>query len=109
MIRAGIPNVVAACGSAWSPERTGLLSPWSEIGIVPDGDLAGSSLPARASSLRFRSRVRVAVLPPGSQPDDLAAEDLRSIVESALELERTTHPSVKIAGFRWKEDWTSND
>jgi DNA primase len=69
LLRAGVPNVCAACGSAWSPERTELLAPWETVILIPDGDPAGRKIEQRASSLRFGHEVRVVDLPDGSQPD----------------------------------------
>lgn len=65
----GAPWAMAACGSAWSGERTDLLEPWGKIILLPDGDAAGSRFPKRASGLRFSHDLRVATLPPGCQPD----------------------------------------
>ncbi len=63
LMRGGVPNVVAACGSAWSPERTELLAPWEEVVLLPDGDAAGRKFERRAAGLRFHVRLRTAVLP----------------------------------------------
>lgn len=81
----GAPWAVAACGSAWSPERTDLLAPWSRIILVPDGDAAGSKMANRASGLRFSHDLRMAQLPPGAQPDapDLAPGMLIRCLDSA--------------------------
>lgn len=73
-LRLGIRNVVAACGSAWSPERTALLEPWERVVLIPDGDAAGSKIEQRASSLRFAHDLFVAELPPGEQPDTVGPE-----------------------------------
>lgn len=83
LINAGVRNVVAACGSAWSDERTALLAPWGTIYLVPDGDAAGAKLPERATSLRLSHRVFVISLPPGTQPDDHSPGVLRDLLEEA--------------------------
>lgn len=69
LLRAGLLNVIAACGSAWTPERTELLEPWERIVLIPDGDPAGRKFERRTSSLRFGHEVRVVDLPLGTQPD----------------------------------------
>lgn len=85
MLRAGIPNVVAACGSAWSYERTDLLARrFSEVVLVPDGDAAGSKLVDRAApQLGARCDVRVVDLGAGKQPDDLTPVELVRAVRTA--------------------------
>lgn len=87
LLRVGIPNVVAVCGSAWSPERTELLAPWPEVVLMPDGDEAGDKLITRASSLRFTHDVKVAVLPRETQPEDHPPPDIRKCIREA-------HPPV---------------
>jgi DNA primase len=77
MLRAGVLNVVAACGSAWSAERTELLAPWPRVVLVPDGDAAGSKLETRAASLRFSSELLIVDLPSKAQPDTLDSDNLR--------------------------------
>ena len=83
LLRAGLPNVVATCGSAWSPERTELLEPWETVVLIPDGDPAGRKFERRASSLRFGHEVRVVDLPEGKQPDHFEpAEALERVAET---------------------------
>lgn len=82
MIHAGVPNVVAACGSAWSPERTELLRPWERVVLVPDGDPAGAGLEHFASSLRFDHELGVVDLPLGTQPDDFSATEIVKLISS---------------------------
>lgn len=71
LMRSGFTNVVAACGSAWSDERTSLLRPWERIVLVPDGDEAGSKLEEQAAGLRHDHHLFVVDLPKGEQPDTL--------------------------------------
>lgn len=82
VLHAGVPNVVAACGSAWSDERTNLLSPWRRVVLIPDADEAGEKMIRRASGLRFGHDLRVARLPAGKQPDDVP-DRIAGIVASA--------------------------
>jgi DNA primase len=77
MLRLGVRNVVAICGSAWSEERSELLGQWPTVVLVPDGDRAGEKLERVASkSLRRRSQVQVVRLPPGGQPDEIEPGEL---------------------------------
>lgn len=99
--RLGLPNVVAACGSAWSPERTELLAPWDEICLVPDGDRAGSKLVDRAASLRFGHEVTVARLPHGTQPDHEDADLLGAVARREPALFAAA-PAVRVAAFEGK-------
>lgn len=61
-------RVVAACGSAWSSERTDLLAGAREVVAIPDGDDAGRLFGGRLRAA-FGGRCRVVDLPEGGQPD----------------------------------------
>jgi DNA primase len=100
--RAGLPNVVASCGSAWSPERSALLGAWPEICFIPDGDAAGSKLPGRASDLRFRHQVRVAELPAGQQPDTVPPDVLLAAVRSATAVHLAPLPTARARPYAGK-------
>lgn len=83
-LHVGVQNVVAACGSNWSAERTELLTPWPEIILVPDPDEAGHKFEITvASSVRFSHRLWVVDLP-GKQLDDIPDPDERRRVLSCL-------------------------
>lgn len=84
--RAGFPNVVATCGSAWSPERTELLAGYERIVLVPDGDEAGESMVTRCSGLRFAHSLALAELPRGEQPDTVQPDELRQVLIGARKL-----------------------
>lgn len=100
VIRAGLP-AVAACGSAWSPERTELLRPWREIVLIPDGDAAGALMVQRTSGLRFGHYVRLARLPPGEQPDTTKTS-LICMVDSAQEVCYSPTSSVRLRVWEGK-------
>lgn len=102
LLRAGIRNVVAACGSAWSAERTELLAPWPRIVLVPDGDAAGAKLVERAGSLRFDHELAVAQLPDGKQPDDLSLEERRDVVRRARRVQLRATEKVEIKSWAGK-------
>ena len=102
MLNSGIRNIVAACGSSWSDERTELLVPWPRVVLVPDGDPAGSKLPHRASSLRFDHEVLVVDLPEGTQPDDHGPKTLEALVGSARPMDYRPGQKVGIKRFTSK-------
>lgn len=102
MIRAGIPNVVAACGSNWTPERSELLAAWPRIVLIPDGDPAGAKLEQRAASLRFRARVEVVDLPEKAQPDTVSVEELRAFLAARREARFGIREAVRIGTYGGK-------
>ena len=75
--QAGFQNAVASLGTALTGAQVRLLSRFAERVVVSyDGDAAGSSAAARSLE-HFLERgfdVRVAVLPPGKDPDDFVRE-----------------------------------
>jgi len=85
LVRAGLGEAVATCGTALTPEhardlgrRTSLLS------LLFDGDSAGQKAMERALEilLPFGLRVRAVTLPEGQDPDDyLAAHGAAALVE----------------------------
>lgn len=86
MRRLGYRNVVAACGSAWSQERTDLLRGLDGVDrfvLVPDGDRAGRELEHRAAGLRFGADYLVADLPEKGQPDAVDPGILAAAVAAA--------------------------
>jgi len=89
--QAGIPNAVAVCGTALTPEHLELLqrSDCREVTILFDGDVAGLAAPAKAAEALFPSGMagRVAVLPSDqgkTDPDEFARAQGREAVEALL-------------------------
>lgn len=99
---AGLPNVISCCGSAWSKERSELLAPWRTIVFIPDGDTAGSKLPARAADLRFLHEVRVAELAAGQQPDTIPRAELLDRVGRAAHVRISDLPAARVRPFTGK-------
>ncbi|HET6303434.1 MAG TPA: DNA primase [Myxococcota bacterium] len=90
LAEAGVPEAVATCGTALSPEHgRGLRRRTREVVLLFDGDEAGERAAERALEVLLPAglRVRAAVLPAGEDPDSLLARDgpeaLRAIVEAA--------------------------
>ena len=87
---AGIERAVATCGTALAEEHFRLLHNFGRrIVLAYDADQAGQSATARVYEWERRHDVdlRVAVLPPGADPGDLARSDpetLRRAVASAV-------------------------
>ncbi|MDH3284635.1 MAG: DNA primase [Acidobacteriota bacterium] len=90
---AGIPGVVAVCGTALGPRHAKLLKRFtSRVVLLLDGDRAGRRAARRALGplLGAGLSVRVAFPPDGADPDDLVrdegADAVRAVVAGALEL-----------------------
>lgn len=88
---AGLTNVVAPMGCELSDYQATLLGAASEVVILFDGDEAGTTGAARAAEkLAPLTRVRVAQLPTGLEPDDLSPKALRWIVNGMRALNLLT-------------------
>jgi len=87
--QSGVQNVVASSGTAFTPEAIALLSRYTrELHFAFDADAAGFAaiVSASAAALEAGFRVATIVLPPGSDPADVA----RSSPEQLREL--AAHP-----------------
>jgi DNA primase len=84
--QAGFPATVALMGCQLSDEQENLLvTHFEEIIILMDGDDAGRSAAGEiAARLVRRMFVRVVDLAPGQQPDRMAPEALRDLLNSVL-------------------------
>jgi len=87
----GIQNLVASCGTAFTPDQARLLSRFSEEAILLfDSDSAGQNAVLRSVDLLYDTglEVKVAVLPPGYDPDlyikKFGAEKLNELVSKAI-------------------------
>jgi DNA primase len=106
---AGIPGVVAVCGTALGPGHASLLRRYAErVVLLFDGDRAGRHAVRRALGplLAAGLGVRVAAPPDGLDPDDLVRESgveaVRTLVESASDL-----PSFLVEQARLEHDLDS--
>ena len=71
-LQAGVPNVVASCGTALTAQQAHLLRRFaSKIVLSYDPDAAGQGAAERSSLLLVQEgfQVNVALLPPGDDPD----------------------------------------
>jgi len=81
--RAGVNTAVASLGTALAEDHVKLLKRWcDEVVILYDGDAAGQKAASRASELLSAEglKVRVALMPPGQDPDTL----LKTLGEEAV-------------------------
>ncbi len=88
--QAGIKNVVASLGTALTPDQVRLLKRYTKnIFLVYDGDAAGQNASLRSLDIFIDEdvSVRIAVLPPGHDPDsfirDRGADAFRGLLASA--------------------------
>ena len=77
LVQAGVENVVASLGTAFTPNQARLLKRFSDRAIFSyDGDSAGAKATARSLDLLLEQdfEVRVVDLPAGQDPDDYIGE-----------------------------------
>ena len=102
LYQAGIKNVVASSGTAFTPDQARLLSRYAEkIYLLFDADMAGQSATFRSVDLLFSEGVEVFVvsLPKGEDPDSFVkkfgAEELAKKIEQAqtfIDFKRSSLP-----------------
>jgi DNA primase len=89
MARVGLGRAVAPCGTSLTEDHVKLLTRFgNRIVLAFDADAAGDNAAARfyAWEAKYEVDVRVAALPPGQDPGDLASSDpdaLRTAVEDS--------------------------
>jgi DNA primase len=87
----GIDNVVAPLGTAFTAEQASLIKRFAPTAVLLfDGDAAGrkATRAAREPCRKAGLTVKVAVLPPGKDPDDLAREKGPAAVEGVIRAAR---------------------
>ncbi len=91
LARAGMPESLATCGTALTPEHARQLRRRTrEVVLLFDGDEAGQRAVERSLAILLPEgvRVRAAALPPADDPDSVLARDgaeaLRAIVDAAV-------------------------
>lgn len=113
--RAGIHTAVASLGTSLTEDHAKLISRWtSNVTILYDADEAGQKAASRASEILSKEglNVKIAMMPPGEDPDTLLAKGgaaaLEQVVESVLSptayaVEQLIHKmGAKSEGF-WKQ------
>ncbi|MCU1426217.1 MAG: primase, catalytic core [Actinomycetia bacterium] len=84
-VLAGVPNVVATCGTALADDHFVMLKNLARrITLAYDADAAGQAAAERCYQWeeRFEVEFRVADLPPGRDPAEVGQEDPQRLVES---------------------------
>lgn len=88
--QAGVANIVASLGTSLSERHAKLLKRWTEtVIIVYDGDPAGIRAALRGLGILIKEglRVKVAVLPEDTDPDDFVrkngVQDFRDLIKKA--------------------------
>lgn len=103
---AGIPRAVATCGTAMTEDHVKLLKRFSANRLVLafDADAAGLAAAARVYEWEreHELEVRVADLPAGVDPADLARED-------PVELQRAVDEAIPFLSFRLERVLTAGD
>lgn len=87
LVEAGIEHVVAPLGTGLTPDQAQLLKRFTgQVTLLYDSDAPGLRATFRTADefLRAGLRVTVATLPPGEDPDTLAAKGGRKAVETVL-------------------------
>jgi len=85
--RAGVKGAVASLGTALSEDHAKLLARWSdEVVILYDADAAGQKAAERAIEVLRPEKVqlRVALMPPGEDPDTLLRSQGPVAIENAV-------------------------
>ncbi len=92
LVQAGIPNVVAACGTALTAQHLRMLKRYAPaIALLYDQDEAGQQAAVRAVELAFATGIDVFVvqLPEGEDPDSFvrrfSVEELRRRIDEAAD------------------------
>jgi DNA primase len=93
LVEAGIENVIAPLGTAFTTDQAQLIKRYSaNITLLYDSDAAGLRATFRAGDelLAAPLRVSVATLPPGEDPDTLAAkggaEAIQAVLDDAIDI-----------------------
>ncbi len=89
--RAGVKEAVASLGTSLSEEHAQMIKKWAkEVVILYDADAAGQKAADRAEEILSGAglRVRIALMPPGEDPDTLlrtaGPEAVKAAVEAGL-------------------------
>lgn len=98
--RAGVKEAVASLGTSMSEEHAKLLARWCErVVVLYDADRAGQQAAERAAELLRAEKlsVRIALMPPGSDPDTM----LRN--QGAEALKAAAAGGMSPLGFRMRQ------
>lgn len=87
LAQAGFTNVVATCGTAFTPEQAKLLRRGArDVILMFDGDKAGLKAAVRSADIALRHGLepRIVRLPAGKDPADVAIAEGATAIERAL-------------------------
>jgi DNA primase len=85
VVKAGFDAVALMGVSMSKQQRALLLSHFSEVVLLLDGDDAGRYETRRiAEALKHQIKLRIGVVPDGRQPDSLRADEIRQLVTEAF-------------------------
>jgi len=87
LFQAEITNVVASSGTAFTSEQARLLARFSRnVVLLFDADAAGQKAALRGVEILFREglEVKIAALPPGSDPDSTLRQNGEEYVQEAI-------------------------
>ena len=85
--QAGIRSVIALMGAIlYEPQRCALLGRFRQMILMLDGDIAGRKAnKVIVEKLRPHCPAHVVELPSGTQPDQLSTEEIRELLQPALQ------------------------
>ena len=105
LAQAGIANVVATCGTAFTPDQAKLLRRGArKVVVLFDGDQAGRKAAVKTChvSLSVGLEAEIAALPTGRDPADVVVEDgpeaLREVLNDTVPYMRFVRDAVARAG-----------
>jgi|GEM_PF-755504 len=98
LVQAGIPNVVATCGTAFTEDQARLIRRGApRVMLVFDGDKAGLKAAVRSADVALRCGLepRIVRLPTGKDPADLVTEQGVEVVHETLRAAQGYIPLLK--------------
>ncbi len=105
LAQAGVANVVATCGTAFTPDQARLLRRGAKnVIMLFDGDKAGRKAAVRSCHVCLAAglEARVATLPKGADPADIVVEQgadaARAVIDGAVDYLQFVREAVAEAG-----------
>ncbi|MBE0566829.1 MAG: DNA primase, partial [Krumholzibacteria bacterium] len=98
LVQAGIPNVVATCGTAFTPDQARLIRRGApKVVLVFDGDRAGLKAAVRSADIALRAGLepRIVRMPAGEDPASLVIGQGEEAMARALQASEGYIPLLK--------------